>query len=220
MRTRVWIRRVVPWVVSFFTSAGAFSQGIQDTARSQTAGGLTLSAEAFCSPTKPRVSNVRLRWTLSPEALSASKLSRVADARHSLDTTIYANGFEKGLYVTLTLQPGAVVARPEAAITAVATQSPQLRQNLPRAFRIRLIEAGPNAAADTSTYRAVVEDVEPGVNYTWRLTIEAPAGKVVSAPVEVQAVACPVDFVEEESVPAKKPPAKPPAKRVPPRKRL
>lgn len=187
------------------------AQGTRDTARSQSESGLTVSAEAFCSERKLRTSNVRLRWSISPDARSTAKLASLASAKQTLDTTVYVNGFEKGVYVSLPL--GGAATAPMAPATA---QAAQLRQTPPRAFQIRLIESGPAAAKtarDVGEFTAVVEDLEPGVNYKWRLTVEAPSGKLVSAPVEVQAVTCPADMVK----PKRPLPGKVPPKKAPPR---
>jgi hypothetical protein len=189
----------------------AVAQGTADTARSQSESGLTLSAEVFCSETKLRTANMRLQWSLSPAARSAAKLTALADAKQTLDATVYAGGFEKGLYVSLPVPSGAVL-RPVAPVVAPAAA--QARQTPTRAFQIHLIEAGTarntTAAVDSAPFTAVVEDLEPGVNYTWRLTIETPGGRVVSAPVMMQAPTCPADMVEPKKAPTptKKPPAR------------
>ena len=176
------------------------AQGARDAARSESETGLTLSAEAFCNPPR-RTSNMRLRWGLSPAARSAIRLTTFSTARQTLETTVYVNGFEKGLYVSLAVPSGQ--ERPPVAAAAPATaQAAQLRQALPRSFQIRLVESGA-PAADSAEFGAIDENVEPGLNYTWRLTIEGPAGKLVSAPVEVQAVTCPVDGDEAMRSPAR-----------------
>jgi hypothetical protein len=211
----------VPWIgVSFILAlctAAAAPQGTRTTVQSQSPSGLTVTAEAFCSSTKIRTSNVRLRWSLSPEGRTANQLPRFVGANQRIETTVFLNGFEKGLFVTLAV-PAA--SAPNAQFTAVpaTTQAPQMRQALPRSFQIRLIEARastdpvvPGAAVPDGEFTAVVEDLEPGLNYKWRLTIETAAGALVSVPVEVQAVTCPVDEAAEPKPPLKKgPPQKPP----------
>jgi len=42
---------------------------------------------------------------------------------------------------------------------------------------------------------AVIENLEPGVNYTWRVAIETAAGRIVSAPITCEAPVCPADIV-------------------------
>jgi hypothetical protein len=212
MRTRLEVYLLILSAVACsLLPTGAFAQGTDDRARSSSESGLTVAAEVFCSEAKLRTANVRLRWSLSPAARSTTKLATLANAKQTLDTTVYANGFEKGLYVSLAVPSGSVL-KAVTPVTPAAAPGAQARQPPPRAFQIRLIEAGParakEAAVDSGEFTAVVEDLEPGVNYTWRLTIEAPSGRLVSAPVTAQAPACPADMVQPKG----------PIKRVTPRK--
>ena len=201
---------IVAGGVGVNSAAPMSAQGGRDTARSQSESGLILSAEAFCSPTKLRTSNVRLRWSISADARATAKLTSLADAKQTLDTTVYLNGFEKGIYVSLPVA-GRVDA-PRTPVAPATTQAAQLRRTPPRAFQIRLIESGPTAAKiarDAGEFSAVIEDLEPGVNYKWRLTVEGPSGKLVSDPVEIQAVTCPADMIRRlpgGEVPASKAP--------------
>ena len=204
--------------VLFLPASAAFAQGAEDAARSQSPQGLTLSAQVFCSETKLRTVNVRLNWSLTTVARDAVKVATLAGAKQTLDTTVYAQGFEKGLYATLPVPAGGAVK----VVPAVVNQAPaaQPARETPRAFQIRLLEARP-VPPDTrdltsGEFEVVVEDLEPGVNYTWRLTIETPSGKLVSAPVTVQAPVCPADMIEPRKMqPKKVPPKKPPiAKRL------
>ena len=199
--------------IVFLCAAGAGAQGTRTTAQSQSPSGLTVSAEAFCSATKIRTSNVRLRWSLSSDARTKNKLPTFVGANQRLETTVYLNGFEKGLFVTLPV-PSASTPAAQSTVVPATTQAPQMRQALPRSFQIRLIEAraSTDTAAPDGEFTAVVEDLEPGLNYKWRLTIDTPAGALVSVPLELQAVACPVDEAEE----SKPPPIKVPLKKPPP----
>lgn len=187
----------------------SFAQGSEES-RSVSPQGLSLSAEVFCSETKLRTASVRVKWGLTPAASDAIKTASLASAKQTLDTTVYAQGFEKGLYASLSIPTGGVV-RDAVAATVVATQATPARET-PRAFQIRLVEtrtASPGVSdAVNGGLEAVVEDLEPGVNYTWRLTIEAGAGKLVSSPLTIQAPVCPADMIEPK-VPPKKPPVKP-----------
>jgi hypothetical protein len=53
---------------------------------------------------------------------------------------------------------------------------------------------------------AVVEDLEPGVNYTWRIAIDTASGRIVSAPATLQAMVCPADMVPTPGAPKKRKP--------------
>jgi hypothetical protein len=161
---------------------------------------LTLSIETFCSETKLRTSNARIRWSIPRTALDAAGIAGVAAARQSLEATVYKNGFEKGLLVAL----------PIGAATVDRPVLPQLqgRPQQPRAFQLRLIEfAQPRVDAAAGTpgeMSAVVENLEPGVNYTWRIAIDTPSGRLVSPSATSQARVCPADMVQSPAVPRRK----------------
>jgi hypothetical protein len=152
--------------------------------------GLTVTCEVFCSTTKIRTTNARIRWSLTKAALDASRVANLSTAKQSLEATIYKNGFEKGQMVSL----------PIAAVTPTRSIAPEIAQPAQarlRAFQIRLIEIeSPRtdaAATAESQMSVVVENLEPGVNYTWRVAIETPAGRMVSVSTTCQAPVCPFD---------------------------
>jgi hypothetical protein len=202
--SRALVRSHILFVaVLSLATAGAQAQTMPpETARSQSDSGLTLSADVFCSETKLRTANVTLRWSLSSDARSKTGLTTFAAAKQVLETTVFAGGFEKGLYVSLP-----VPARTAAPVRPVAPAGAQARQVPLRASQIQLIESGPAgataaaAAAESGEFRAVIEDLEPGVNYTWRVTIETSSGKLMSAPVTVQAPTCPADMIQPKQTP-------------------
>ena len=97
----------------------AFAQPAQPAARVEP--GIALTCEQFCSDTKLRTSNARLRWTLTRAALAASNMENLAAASQTLEVTVYKNGFDKGLMVALPLSP----ATPDRPVLAVA--APQAR---------------------------------------------------------------------------------------------
>ena len=161
---------------------------------------LTVTCEVFCSSTKLRTVNARLRWTVATPALA--ELTARTTTRQSVEVTVYKDGFAKGLSATLPL--GAASAeRPIAAV--VPATRPALR-----AYQLQIIEverprALESAAGGGSETGVIVEGLEPGMNYTWRVAVETPDGKVVSAPVTCQALVCPADMVQGEAPPAGRP---------------
>jgi hypothetical protein len=183
------------------------SSPLQPAAAAQAAGqpaarvepGLTLDIEGFCSETRLRTSNARITWRARREAIAG--IASLSAAPQRLEATVFKGGFDKGLYVALPVGDAAA-DRPIAAIApAVPGVAAAAQQTLTRrAFQIRLIAvAAPRAAvaaADTSEMDAVVENLEPGVNYTWRLAVDAPAGRMVSPTVSLRAPVCPADLVE------------------------
>jgi hypothetical protein len=161
---------------------------------------LTLSIETFCSETRLRTSNARIRWGMPRAVLDGAGIAGVAAARQSLEATVYKNGFEKGLLIALPIG-AATVDRPVVPLA-------QGRPQQPRAFQLRLIEFTPpgvQAAAGTpAEMTAVVENLEPGVNYTWRIAIDTPSGRMVSPSATAQARVCPADMAQSPAVPRRK----------------
>jgi hypothetical protein len=166
-------------------------------AQEAAAAGLALTCEAYCSETKLRTANARIRWKLVPgPALDAAKARNLSTAEQRLETTVYKNGFDKDLYLSLPIsQTGYERAVPSSSLAK------QGQERL-RAYQIRIVdverprskELFATGAAETV---AVVENLEPGMNYTWRLVIQTDADKVASPTVTCQAPVCPADMVRE-----------------------
>jgi len=150
---------------------------------------LVVNVEDFCSPTKLRTSNARIHWRIPAEALVAARIASLDTARQSLQATVYSQGFEKGLFVSLPLTE----ATPDRPLAARAPE----KISKVRAFQFSLIQIErPKAAAENSTeMAAVVEGLEPGVDYTWRIAIESDPGRIVSLPTTSEASVCPADMV-------------------------
>jgi hypothetical protein len=181
--------------------------GQTTTARTATGdGGVAVTIETYCSDTKLRTPNARISWSTPTAVMAARSSAAAAIAAESIETTVFKNGFEKGLWVSLPLSPRASAARP-----IVPQAQPQLRRPTLRAFQIRVVgveetaresAAAAGAAEDTS---AVVENLEPGVDYSWRIAFDTPQGKIVSPVVRTRAPICPADFVASPAVPRRKP---------------
>jgi hypothetical protein len=171
---------------------------------------LSVEVEPYCSETKLRTSNARIRWSMPKEALEAHKLTALAGARQSLEATVYRDGFEKGLLVSVPLAQ----ASPERPLQALV----QEKKPKVRAFQFSVIayEQQKEARAvegQDAEMSAVVEGLEPGVNYTWRIAIETESGRIVSESTTSRAVVCAADMVPEK--PAAKPAPRPAARRQP-----
>jgi hypothetical protein len=183
-----------------FNDTRALAQTAQQAPRVEPR--LTVTVETFCSETKLRTSNARIRWSMPRAGLEASGLSSFSAAKQSLETTVYKNGFEKGLLVSVPISR-VTPDRPVAAL--VQEKKPKLR-----AFQFSLIEVeepkASIAAESGSEMGAVVEDLEPGVNYTWRIAIDTASGRIVSAPATLQAMVCPADMVPTPGAPKKRKP--------------
>jgi hypothetical protein len=151
--------------------------------------GLTITCETFCSETKLRTANARIRWHASNEGPEAS---RFAAGRPSLQATVFAEGFEKDLYVTVQVAPDAP-GRRAAAAPALAQQSRELRAYQ---FQVLEVEAPRRSTAGTDEFGVVLEDLEPGVNYSWRVAIETASGTRLSPVVKCEVPVCPADLIE------------------------
>jgi hypothetical protein len=175
----------------------ALAQPAQPPARVEP--GLTLKCEVFCSDAARRPSNARIRWTLSQAARTAANISNLAGARQTLEVTAFKDGFQQGLYATLPI--AAVSSNQPVAAAAVQAAQAQLR-----AYQIRIISidqprTSATAAGETEM-SAVVENLEPGVNYTWRIAIDTGGGRLLSATTRCKAPVCPND--SEEAPPARR----------------
>lgn len=156
-----------------------------------------VTCETYCSETQLRTASARISWTVGPAAVSAVGLGALASAAMHVDTTVFKDGFEKSLFASFpTLEPGrAPETPPEAGLDAGGPL---------RAFQIEIVEverATPLpelGAGEEARNSMVVEDLEPGMNYTWRVVIEVGEGRVVSETVTCQAPVCPADFGEVE----------------------
>jgi hypothetical protein len=176
---------------------GGTTTATQASPEQEAAAGVALICEVYCSETKLRTANARIRWKLVPgPALDAAKAANLSRAEQRLETTVYKNGFAKDLYVSLPVsQAGYERAVPSSAL---AKQG----QGTLRAYQIRIVDIErPKStelfAAGSEETLAVVENLEPGMNYTWRLVIQTDADQVASPTVTCQAPVCPADMVRE-----------------------
>lgn len=159
------------------------------TERAVDEAGLTITCEVFCSDTKLRTANARIRWHATKKGPETASLST---AKHSLQTTVFPEGFEKDLYVTVPVGRDAPGQKPVAA-AALA----QYKRTL-RAYQFQVIEVERPRTTEVGTTEVgvVVEDLEPGMNYSWRVLVEAGTLRMTSPVVMCQAPVCPADMVE------------------------
>jgi hypothetical protein len=155
--------------------------------------GATITCEVFCSQTKLRTANARIRWSAPGSALRAAGIESGTAAATRLETTVFRDGFTKGLFVRLP-----IAGSGEVGILPLAEQP---RQSQLRAYQIRVIEIAPpvrrTEAAGGDESGVVVEGLEPGVQYTWRAVIEAASRRVISVTATCEAPVCPADMVPE-----------------------
>ncbi|HUR83273.1 MAG TPA: hypothetical protein VM733_21120 [Thermoanaerobaculia bacterium] len=184
------------------------TEAVEREARATTAEVLDITVETYCSETKRRTPGARIRWSMPASSLSARSIDFAATP-FVIETTIYKNGFERGLSVQLPVSPRA--GRLQGAIAARASSDENARapEMANPAFRIRLVDVeGPRSrerelgeaesapSEDATEMVAAVEDLVPGVNYIWRVRVGTAAGPLVSPAIKAQAPDCPADFVE------------------------
>lgn len=156
--------------------------------------GLALVCEVYCSETELRTALARLSWRVVPGSEAEAPAERSATTPRRIDATVFKDGFEKDLYVSLP-----VSQEESEGATPSATAARQGQGEL-RAFQIRLAdvdppESAPAFARGEEESAVVIENLEPGMSYTWRLVMER-AG-AASPTVTCQAPVCPADMVRE-----------------------
>ncbi len=167
-----------------------------------------IECSAYCSNIRPGVSYMEVRWRIAAQLMTDADL-RAQVSKQKLDVTVYADGFDKGLFARLD------AVRPKAPFRSVATGSARTdRQSgpLPGLGKLRLSDVGtretrPAAEAmrllDLSTTPAGpewvvvrLEGVEPNMEYTFRV----PGGQATAT---CAAVVCPVDSPRRPSTKSK-----------------
>ncbi|MGB5987882.1 MAG: hypothetical protein WBG37_21435 [Desulfobacterales bacterium] len=188
-------------VVSFLIACmGTFYASVLDAAAQtdKAPADLNLVCETFCSETKLRTASVRLIWSTA----SIPKAAKTSLSKNSqrLETTVFKGGFEKQLYIELPL------SAPGRDIKAVRDRALQDEQR--RAYQLQILEVGPISKLETTEAfglrknsdetAAIIDNLEPGLNYTWRIVIEDSEGDIVSHSVTCQAPVCPADMKKED----------------------
>lgn len=156
------------------------------------ASGLNLICEVYCSETDPGTVVARLRWSPIAGVASESSGGRTVAAPREVQTTVFKDGFAKDLYLSLPLT--------SAVGQAGVASAPGRDGSSLRAFELRLTEVEGSLTAQGAVGAggetiAVIENLEPGITYTWRLAGEAGD---TSPAVSCQAPVCPVDLVRAD----------------------
>jgi hypothetical protein len=159
---------------------------------------LSLRCEMICNPAKLRTGVAIISWQDS--RLKATSLSQA-----HIDVTVFKDGFDKNVFVSfLGAKPG-----------QKTTMSEETSKGMPSGLRLRALDLiflsaiQPELKGDQVVQRAasqlengetgaLVENVEPGVNYFWRLRFSAEGKSRVSETTQCEAPVCPADMVEEK----------------------
>jgi hypothetical protein len=155
---------------------------------------------SYCSPTRPGIIVMEVQWRLATRSLNATTLRSVIQ-QQGLEVTVYNEGFERGLYATVSaIKPNAVF-RTQSRNDNVAPANPQppkipgldkltitdIATRLDRPARSFLLDQ-PLTVNNAEWVTVRLEGLEPGMEYTYRV----PGRQSV---VTCQAARCPVDRV-------------------------
>jgi hypothetical protein len=164
-------------------------------------GSVPLRCETFCSQSKLRTASARLSWTdpsLQPSG-AAPPAGLTPAAPPQLDVTVMRNGFSTNAYATFPTADAGASPSPNFATPA----APRLRAydlRITGALRPAITGApAPNevvAAAERRETTLLIENLEPGLRYSWRLRFNTAAGEQVTAPATCIAPVCPADIKE------------------------
>jgi hypothetical protein len=165
---------------------------------------LGLMCETYCSRTKLRTANAQIRWIDPNVTLGDRADATGGPIEQELQTTVFQNGFTDGRFATFpSLDPSGDT--PQVAPARDGQQQPTRL----RAFDLRIVgvtrpratgEAGRDILKLSPEQRAtsvVVEGLEPGLTYRWRIRFRSNADWQTSDPVICVAPICPADMREE-----------------------
>lgn len=135
-----------------------------------------LLVDAFCSPDRIRTAVAQVSWRASVEEAEIQEL----------DVTIFKTGFEKDVYGSLSpLKPDSRLRLTDSAQEQEATLG----------GIIRLEVTGADYDRENNLVILEISDLEPGLNYFWRLRVD---GETISKPVVIEAPVCVADEAEGE----------------------
>jgi len=97
--------------------------------------------------------------------------------------TVHKRGFQTGAYAVASTTKG-----PEKFAMA---RSAQVAPPHTRALQLTVTQV--RQAKDPASITAIVEDLEPGLNYSWRVATDVAGRLVTSETIVVQAPVCPAD---------------------------
>ena len=156
---------------------------------------------SYCSPTRPGTVMMEVKMRLADHLVTETDLrSRVR--QQGLEATVYADGFERGLFAVVpAIQPRMRFrAQTRAGVSRVQSQNriPGLEKlvitdvatRLDRAAQPLVLTQPPltRVASEAESVTVRLEGLDPGMEYTFR----APGGRSV---VTCRAVVCPVDRI-------------------------
>jgi hypothetical protein len=145
------------------------------TADEQSAG--DLNVETFCSLTKIRTGVARLSWEVKPAVVGKQRI----------DVTVFKQGFEKGLYGTIS------PIEPDVELLAPELKEPDLNALVPV---LSLTPVEMTYDEERAEISVDVEGLEPGLIYSWRVVTLTDEGWVPGNIASVEAPVCVADMMD------------------------
>jgi hypothetical protein len=194
--------------VYLLVSAVVLASSSPATSQDPTSSALvTIRCETFCSKSSLRTVSARLTWvdpSLRPGGAPVGFDAGGAAPPNppQLDVSVVRNGFNANAYATLPTT-GTVGASPATTFNGPASPVASSRAYDLRVVGIvRPVIAGAFSLDDAAPSierretSLVIENLEPGLRYSWRLRFNTPAGERTSATAVCFAPACPADMKE------------------------
>ena len=158
--------------------------------------------EAYCSQTKLRTVNAKLTWIGPGMPLGPSALADRQVEQEQIETTVFKNGFKKNLHASFsTLDPDTPNAMAIPGRTGSAPMLPAYNLKLIGAQQPIVSGAAARASIAESPEKqersVIVEGLEPGLTYRWRLRFRTVDGWTESQTIACEAPVCPADLQEE-----------------------
>ncbi len=159
---------------------------------------IPLRCEVYCSETKLRTINVRLTWT-DPSLREGSRaLVPDPSRKQEIQTSVVKGGFAKGHYASFpAIEPNSARA-PETSEALRATTLPAYNLRLMGVFKPDITGVAREALVRGSPEKletsVIIEGVEPGLKYYWRLRFETEDGWRESETVACEVPTCPADM--------------------------
>lgn len=175
------MRRILIWLsLSLALFTGEISSQTQSGGPDDQSGRTTLNAKASCSKAKPGTAIAEL--VLNTMRQEASRYLDVATVR--VDVTTVRNGFDSGL--SLAIWPSKADLETKSSDHRIDPIKP-----------LRIVPSSTTAQdrnVGSPTTRFTVENLQPGVNYFWRLEVPTPQGTHKTNIVMTTGPVCPIDW--------------------------
>jgi hypothetical protein len=166
---------------------------------------LNLQCETYCSSTKLRTGNARITWIDPGISIGRALATAPLQLDQQLQATVFKQGFLEDVFASFPTDE----ATPESASPQEArTLGPGLEGKSLPAFDLRVVAAsrpqisGTEAAdvmrlsPEQQQSSVILEGLEPGLTYYWRLRYDREGATVESEPVVCEAPVCPADMGE------------------------